>query len=206
MRDVLIPQGGWINNDLLLTVPKSNSYQLFFNGASSIAKSLGRSEVPDVFKILAINVNLFWRWMLFASRLMPYGQLPDRERELIILRVAWLCRSRYEWGQHVELGQKRAKLSDEDILNISKGETTFVVRKEQMLIRACDEMIENKTLSTSTWKELTRWYNDKLMIEITMLIGHYEMLAGVLNSAGLQLEPIVEAYYQSFNERIKNKV
>jgi hypothetical protein len=30
------------------------------------------------------------------------------------------------------------------------------------------------------------------MIEIPMLIGHYQMLAGLINSVGLALEPEVE--------------
>ena len=187
-----------------LPVPDTNAYNFFFKSATTIAKALGRNEVPDVFKILAINKDLFWRWLLFASRLMPNGELTDRERELIILRVAWLCKSRYEWGQHVEIGQKIAKLSDKDIVNISLGAKSFSDRKEKLLILSCDELIEHKTLSESTWNELLRWYSHKLMIEITMLIGHYEMLAGILNSAGLKLEPVMEKYYHEFNERIMN--
>ena len=202
MNDVLIPENGWILNETMLPVPDLDR-QLWFKISASVAKILGRNEVPDIFKMLSINQNIFWRWLLFASRLMPYGQLPDRERELIILRVAWLCRSRYEWGQHIEIGQKRAKLSDRDIVNIASGADNFSELREQLLLKACDEFIENKTIDTKTWKALKNFYNDKLMLEINMLIGHYQMLAGVLNSSGLKLEPVIEQYVREFNDRIR---
>lgn len=204
-NDVLIPKDGWINTEPPIEVPNLDK-QLWFKLSISVAKTFGRQEIPNVFKLLAINQDIFWRWLFFASRLMPYGKLTDREREIIILRVAWLCRCRYEWGQHIEIGQNKAKLSDEDIVNISKGIDSFTNSKEQLLIKACNEFINNKVISTDTWHILSAYYNNKLMIEISVLIGHYEMLAGILNSAGLQLEPKIEQYYMRFNERIKEKL
>ncbi|HMW93896.1 MAG TPA: carboxymuconolactone decarboxylase family protein [Chitinophagales bacterium] len=201
-NDVLIPKDGWINIQSPIEIPNLDK-QLWFKLSVSVAKTFGRTEIPNVFKLLAINQDIFWRWLFFASRLMPYGQLTHRERELIILRVAWLCRCRYEWGQHIEIGQNKAKLSDEDIVNISKGINAFANPKEQLIIKACNEFINKKAISTETWNLLSKYYNNKLMIEISVLIGHYEMLAGILNSTGLQLEPKIEQYYKMFNERIK---
>lgn len=201
-NDVLIPKDGWINIQSPIEIPNLDK-QLWFKLSVSVAKTFGRPEIPNVFKLLAINQDIFWRWLFFASRLMPYGELTDREREIIILRVAWLCRCRYEWGQHIEIGQNKAKLSDEDIVNISKGINAFANPKEQLIIKACNEFINKKAISTETWNLLSKYYNNKLMIEISVLIGHYEMLAGILNSTGLQLEPKIEQFYKMFNERIK---
>ncbi|HMY43039.1 MAG: carboxymuconolactone decarboxylase family protein [Chitinophagales bacterium] len=201
-NDVLIPKDGWINIQSPIEIPNLDK-QLWFKLSVSVAKTFGRTEIPNVFKLLAINQDIFWRWLFFASRLMPYGELTDREREIIILRVAWLCRCRYEWGQHIEIGQNKAKLSDEDIVNISKGINAFANPKEQLIIKACNEFINKKAISTETWNLLSKYYNNKLMIEISVLIGHYEMLAGILNSTGLQLEPKIEQFYKMFNERIK---
>lgn len=201
-NDVLIPKDGWINIQSPIKIPNLDK-QLWFKLSVSVAKTFGRPEIPNVFKLLAINQDIFWRWLFFAARLMPYGELTDREREIIILRVAWLCRCRYEWGQHIEIGQNKAKLSDEDIVNISKGINAFANPKEQLIIKACNEFINKKAISTETWNLLSKYYNNKLMIEISVLIGHYEMLAGILNSTGLQLEPKIEQYYKMFNERIK---
>ena len=162
-NDVLIPKDGWINIQSPIEIPNLDK-QLWFKLSVSVAKTFGRTEIPNVFKLLAINQDIFWRWLFFASRLMPYGQLTHRERELIILRVAWLSRSRYEWGQHIEIGQKKAKLTDQDIIKITKGAEKFQGTKEQLLLKSCDEFIEEKVISSNTWSSLTKYYNNKLNI------------------------------------------
>lgn len=126
MQDVLIPERGWMPASQNIKITSDQS--LMFLTIGKTAKFLGRDEVPDVFKLLFINKRLFWAWLYFASRLMPYGKLPGREREMIILRVAWLCRCRYEWGQHIEIGLRNG-LKDMDIVHISKGAKAFKEEK-----------------------------------------------------------------------------
>lgn len=199
MQDVLIPEKGWMPVSQNIKIPSDQS--LMFKAFGKTAKLLGRDEVPDVFKLLFIHKRLFWAWLYFASRLMPYGKLPGREREMIILRVAWMCRCRYEWGQHVEIGLRNG-LEDIDIVNISKGADAFSDEKEQLLIQACDEIFAEHTLRNATLQKLQTFYSDKLLIEITMLIGHYQMLAGVINTSGLALDVSAEDFLQEFNRRI----
>lgn len=199
MQDVLIPEKGWMPASQNIKITSDQS--LMFRTIGKTAKLLGRDEVPDVFKLLFIHKRLFWAWLYFASRLMPYGKLHGRERELIILRVAWMCRCRYEWGQHVEIGLRNG-LEDIDIVNISKGADAFSDEKEQLLIRACDEIFDGQVLQDETLQRLQVFYSDKLLIEITMLIGHYQMLAGVINTSGLALDVSAEDFLQEFNRRI----
>ena len=47
-----------------------------------------------------------WLWLGFARRLMPFGKLPRRDTELVILRVAHLRGCDYEWHHHVRLGKR----------------------------------------------------------------------------------------------------
>ena len=204
MQDILIPKQGWIDIPRTINTPDDSKQSLLFKIMGETAKLFGRNEVPDIFKVMSINKRLFWAWLYFASKLMPYGKLSGRERELIILRVAWLCRCRYEWGQHIEVGLKNG-LTDKDVINVSLGFSAFDDEKEKTLLTACDEIISNQLISENTWQTLSNFYTDKLLIEISMLIGHYQMLAGFLNSTGLQLEPSAENIMQAFNERIQNQ-
>lgn len=185
-----------------MSVPGDRAQSWLFRLVGKTARLFGRNAVPDVFKVMAINRRLFWSWLYFASRLMPYGQLPGRERELIILRVAWLCRCRYEWGQHVDVGL-RSGLTDKDVVHVSRGASSFCSEKEKSLITACDELINHQRIAENTWETLARFYPEQILIEIPMLIGHYQMLAGLLNSVGLRLEPAAEHVIQLLNERIE---
>lgn len=202
MQDILVPEKGWRVAAQKIKVPEEKG--LLFRTIGKTAQLMGRKEVPDVFKLLFINQRLFWAWLYFASRLMPYGQLSGRERELIILRVAWLCRCRYEWGQHIEIGL-RSGLEDADIVKISTGVQSFQEEKERALIQACDDIHAHHEVRDATMQMLKFFYSDKLLIEITMLIGHYQMLAGVINSSGLALEASAEEEMTKFNQRIKSQ-
>src|SRR2546423_11677306 len=64
------------------------------------------ANVPasNIFATLVRHPGLFRHWLPFGGKLLA-GKLPGRERELLILRTAWNCRSDYEWGQHVLIGR-----------------------------------------------------------------------------------------------------
>lgn len=156
------------------------------------APKSANTELPLLFSVLMRHRRLFYPWLRFASRLMPNGTLDRRDAELAILRVGWNCRCRYEWGQHVEIGL-RAGLRPEQIARVARGaqasgwETT-----QQALLLAVDELHRDHRISATTWRRLAEHYEDRQLIELTMLIGHYVMLAGVLNSLEMTLEVSVE--------------
>jgi 4-carboxymuconolactone decarboxylase len=201
----LQPDGGWISHSSArLTAPPMAERGLLFRLLGRLSRRLGRQEVPDVITVLHLNPRLFWAWLFFASRLMPYGRLPAKVREKIILRTGWNCRSRYEWGQHVDIGLS-VGVTDEEIVKVSQGPAVFAGHDDQALMLACDEMCAEQCISDSTWKTLSERYDKKRLIEIMMLIGHYIMIAGFLNSAGLRLEKPIEDKLQAFHARVFRK-
>ncbi len=201
-RDKLEPALGWASVPRTrLAPPTIEERGILFRTASKLSSRFGRPDVPDVLSALHKNPKIFWAWLFFASRLMPFGNLSARDREKVILRTAWNCRSRYEWGQHVEIALS-VGVSDEEIVRVTQGALGFINAKDQALMNACDDLYSQKCLSDTTWASLESHYSEKLLIEIMMLIGHYEMIAGFLNSAGLRLEPAIERQLQAFHERI----
>jgi len=201
-RGELQPEGGWAGPAMpRLIAPPPKDRGLTFRSMSLLAKAFGRSEMPDIFSVFHINARLFWAWLYFASKLMPGGRLPAKVREKIILRTAWNCRSRYEWGQHVDIALS-VGVSDEEIVGVSRGPEACSDPNEHALMSACDEMKKDQLISDPTWKALSAVYHERLLIEIVILIGHYIMVAGFLNSGGLQLEPSIEAKLAAFHQRI----
>ena len=86
-----------------------------------ILKRASVTEIPpNIFKTLVRHQKLLKRWMVFATHVLNKNTLAIRERELVILRIGYLCRSGYEWAQHVVIG-KKAGLSDEEIDRIRQG-------------------------------------------------------------------------------------
>ncbi|HUS25367.1 MAG TPA: carboxymuconolactone decarboxylase family protein, partial [Candidatus Binatia bacterium] len=163
--DALAPPGGWLESAARIGVPPAARRGWVLRAMSLAARRFGRSELPDVLWVFHLNPRLFWPWLLFASRLMPGGRLPAQERELVILRTAWNCRSRYEWGQHVEIGL-RVGLADADIVRAARAPQSFEQERRRLLLAACDELVRDKLIGETTWRALAAHFNPRLLIEI----------------------------------------
>jgi alkylhydroperoxidase family enzyme len=141
---------------------------------------------PNVFTTLARHRRLFRRWLRFAGALMPGGILPRSETELLILRVAHNCDCEYEWRHHERLGAA-AGLSAEDIERVRSGPQAEGWSPAQaLLLRAADELHDTRTISDELWAQLSATRSQPELIELCMLVGHYEMLAMTLNAARVQ--------------------
>lgn len=158
---------------------------------AAIARIAGRATgtgPPNIFLTLGRHPRLFRAWIRFAGRLMPRGRLPRTETELVILRVAHNCGSEYERRAHVRIG-RRVGLSEEQIARVADGpEAPGWSPREAALLRATDDFHTEREVTDASWAELSRHYDERDLIEICMLISHYEMLAMVLGSLRIQPE------------------
>jgi alkylhydroperoxidase family enzyme len=142
----------------------------------------------NIFATLAHHPRLLKRWSAFGGTLLFRGQLPPRDRELLILRTAWLCKAEYEWGQHVLIGRD-ADITDDEIERIPEKELSGEWGpRDQALLRAADELHEQSMISDQTWKALAAEYDYEQLIEVCMVVGQYHMVAFTLNSLGVELE------------------
>lgn len=200
--DLLQPPRGWhpVTHPRLIAPPPAER-GLLFRSLSRLSRRHGRPEMPTIFPVINLHRRLFPAWLWFASRLMPYGTLPGTVRERLILRTAWNCRCRYEWGQHLELGL-RVGLTDAEAL-ATMQDAAASPADIRWLLHACDELCRQDRLEEAAWQALHRAWGDAGLIEILMLIGHYRMLAGLLNSAELILEASIERRVQAFWQRVK---
>jgi alkylhydroperoxidase family enzyme len=141
---------------------------------------------PNVFTTLARHRRLFRPWLRFAGALMPGGILPRAQTELVILRVAHNCDCEYEWRHHERLGAE-AGLSAEDIERVRSGpHAEGWSAAQSLLLRAADELHATRTISDELWTQLSGTRSQPELIELCMLVGHYEMLAMTLNAARVQ--------------------
>jgi alkylhydroperoxidase family enzyme len=146
----------------------------------------------NIFSTLARHEALFRAWLPFAGFLLGGGVLPARERELLILRTGCNCGSSYEWGQHVRISEG-LKMSREEILRVAQGpEADGWSPADAALLRAADELHERAKISAGTWAELAEAHDEQALIEITMLVGHYHMVAFALNSLEVELDDGLE--------------
>jgi AhpD family alkylhydroperoxidase len=155
-----------------------------------IAKVAGRvtgGDPPNLFLTLGRHPALFRGWLRFAGRLMPRGKLPRRDTELVILRVAHVRDCRYEHEHHVRIG-RRVGLSDEEIARVAEGGSAGGgwTPREQAILQATDELLADGNVADETWSRLSGDLETRELIELVLLVGHYEMLAKTINTLGIQ--------------------
>lgn len=162
---------------------------LFNYGVAKLMGLATGGPPPNVFTTLARNRGLFRRWLWFAGGLMPGGRLPRRDTELVILRVAHNTGCDYEWGHHEHLG-RRAGLSAEEVARVREGaDAPGWMPRQRMLLRAADELHGEGRVGDALWAELSAELDDRRLIELCLLVGHYEMLAMTLNTLRVQPDP-----------------
>jgi len=142
---------------------------------------------------LARNPDLFRKWLGFSGKLLA-GALTPRARELVILRVAWLCKSDYEWAHHARIGH-RCGLTKADLHQIMFGpDSELWSTEEGALLRSVDELHFASAISDDTWDILAKAFDEVRLIELLMLIGHYQTVAFAANSLRVELEDDVAEY------------
>jgi AhpD family alkylhydroperoxidase len=119
---------------------------------------------------------------------MPGGKLPRRESELVILRVAHLSGSAYEFEHHVRMARRVGLHREEiDALRRPLQEGPWTER-EVAILSAVDRLHSDRDLDESSWSALREHLDERECIELIMLAGHYEMLATFLRTLRVPLD------------------
>jgi len=152
---------------------------------------MGTAEPPHIFTTLGRHRGLIRGWLRFASKLMPGGKLPRADTEIVILRVAHNTGCDYERRHHEHMAPSTG-ISKEELARVADGP---VARgwsaRQSALLRAADELHADGVIGDELWAQLAGHLDERELIELCMLVGHYEMLAMTLNSLRVQPDEIV---------------
>ncbi len=152
----------------------------------------GDGPVLNIFRTLAHYPKLLKRWLVFGNHVLGKNTLPARDRELVILRIGWLCQAEYEWTQHVGIA-KLCGLEDDDIARIAAGpDAAGLDPFDRTQLRAVDELRHDSFISNATWDALSARYNTQQLMDLIFTVGQYQLVSMALNSLGVQLEEKTE--------------
>ena len=142
----------------------------------------------NIFRTLARAPKALTRFNEWGAYVLSRrNALPPREREILILRVGWLCKSGYEFTQHTRIGLN-AGLSEDEIAAIKKGADAGWSAADAALIRAADELVQGHFVSDATWKALVEHFDDKQRMDAVFTVGQYTQVSMFLNTFGVQLD------------------
>ena len=146
-------------------------------------------QVHDFYTTLAHSPAVSACFLELGTELSANSTIPPRDRELAILRVGWLCGAPYEWGEHVIVA-RRIGLSEEEIARATEGSAApGWTERERALLRAVEELHTDSMISDAGWDDLAGHFDQRQLLELPMLVGHYHLTAFVQNALRIPLSP-----------------
>ncbi|MHA2036246.1 MAG: carboxymuconolactone decarboxylase family protein [Promethearchaeota archaeon] len=144
----------------------------------------------DAYKVLMKNPDYFMNILNLQFYLAEHSTILEREREILILRIAWLSGSEYMWFQHKAIGFAVAGLSVDEIERIKTGpDAEKWEDNDATLLRAVDELHNDAFISDTTWKALAEQNTEDRIIDLLGLVTLYFGIAMLLKTLGVQPEP-----------------
>jgi alkylhydroperoxidase family enzyme len=132
--------------------------------------------------LLTQAFHTFNGYILFASTLSP------RQREMLVLRVATVRQSPYEWEQHAVLAGD-VGLGPEEIERIAVGpDAPGWSPLERAMLSAVDELVQDGMVAESTWQVLAGDLEERQLMDLVFTVGAYEILAMAFKSFGIELD------------------
>ena len=175
-------------------VPPVRDEDLDEEGREFLQTVAREGRVLNIYRTLVAHPKLLKRWGVFGTHVLYKSTLPARERELLILRTGWLCRSEYEWGQHVIIA-KGCGVTDEEVERVKEGpDAEGWAPFDAELLRAVDELHNDAFISDASWVALSERFDTQQLIDVIFAVGQYHVVSMALNSLGVQLDTGVKGF------------
>jgi 4-carboxymuconolactone decarboxylase len=154
------------------------------------------SDIKETIQAAPSNVGLmianapasFKSWSEFAISILFQSNFDPRKREIAVLRVAHVTRSRYEWTHHVTLA-KAYGLTEDVIRTIATEDPVTSLGEEgNLLCRVADEISYDVRLSDEALSLILDRYGVRSATELILCISYFNFLSRFLESTGVELE------------------
>jgi alkylhydroperoxidase family enzyme len=131
---------------------------------------------------LARAFNTFNGHVLFATTLSA------RQRELLVLRVAALRDSTYEWTQHVVLAGDAGLTADEVERAAEGSRAEGWSASDRALVAAAEELVADARIGDETWTVLAADLDEQQLMDLVFTVGAYDLVAMAFKSFDVALD------------------
>lgn len=149
-----------------------------------------RGRMVNIYRMLLNSPPLAESWFNHSNAVRWRTTLDGRLREIVIIRIGHITHSDYILRQHVPSLALADGLTVEecDALADWQGSKFFDPRERAALAYA-DTMTRNVAVPDAVFAPVKHHFNDRKIVELTVLIASYNMNARVLRALKLDLKP-----------------
>jgi alkylhydroperoxidase family enzyme len=149
-----------------------------------------RGSLINVYRLLLHAPALAATWFEHLNAVRWQTGLPGRLRELVIIRIAMLNRTDYVLGQHIP------KLAAADGVSLEECEglrdwpaSPFFSAAERAALAYADAMTRDVVVPDAVFAALRPHFDERRILELTVLIGTYNMHNRVMQALAVDPEP-----------------
>ncbi len=153
----------------------------------------GRPKALNMLGMFAHYPKLSKAFFTFNGHCLMGTSIEQREREILVLRVATRRGCAYEWAQHVVLGRD-LELSDEAMLAMRDDPASYDWSpSDAALWRATDELVDHDRISEDGLAALQEHFDTRQIMDIVFTIGAYSLIAWAMNTIDVPMDDDVRA-------------
>ncbi len=153
-----------------------------------VAELLAALPPLNVFRMLANAPANFAPFLGLTQSVLFEAELPAREREIAILRVAHTTHASYEWFQHVKVAQQ-AGVTDAEIE--ACGTETIgdaLDEKAALAARVGEEISRDVRLSDEALEQSLAVFGKRQTVELILCAAYFNMVSRFLESTRVAIE------------------
>lgn len=155
--------------------------------SAEVRDRLARIGSLNVTTMMSHAENLMLAYSRMGTALLLKGVLDPVLREAVILRIGQLCRSDYEWHQHVSVA-RAVGMSQATLQAIENGDYAALEPRQQLALKVAEEIHRDNAASEATMAEAAGQFSPAELVELCMVAGYYMMTAGFLRSMAIEIE------------------
>jgi alkylhydroperoxidase family enzyme len=149
-----------------------------------------RGRLINIYRMLLNSPALAESWFNHSNAVRWKTALDGRLREIVIIRMGHLAKSQYVLRQHVPSLALADGLTLEECDALADWQaTTLFSARERAALAYTDTMTRDIEVPDAVFAEVARHFDPRQTVELTVLIGTYNMNARVLQALRLDLEP-----------------
>ena len=147
-----------------------------------------RGSFINVYKTLLHNPDIAGVWLDLVNAVRWKTDLDGRLREIVIVRVGYLNKCAYVVKQHVPVISVPEGLPKDEADTLADWRASkFFSEREQAALAYTDAMTRDIDVPDAVFAELRKHFSERQAVELTVLIGTYNMHTRV--GQALQIDP-----------------
>ncbi|HTW89192.1 MAG TPA: carboxymuconolactone decarboxylase family protein [Candidatus Binataceae bacterium] len=149
-----------------------------------------RGQVHNIFRTMAYAPHLLRKYIEWSTELRFKTALDPKLRELAIMTVGRLTEAQYEFTHHWNAARKLG-IPAEKLAQLAEYEkSSFYDDRERAVIRYAIEATRDVKVSDQTFNQVRDLLDDdRILMELVMLVAGYNLVVRVLVPLQVELEP-----------------